>query len=160
MRNTQTPSYRHIQKQVDILVAKNGSEKAFHILETATRTQPIPIGNKDPVIVKYIINTTVQEFGLIAKRLTTDNTNIYRQARECCYYLIAKHTSYSYRSIAQRFNCISHGTVQYGIKRAHNIFRIPKIDTSLSTKYLNIHNAVLKFIKESSSWMKWRNPTK
>lgn len=140
-------TYKDLQALIDKIIAKHGTEDAYHLIDSAVKTELAPYG-RDMAMAHYIINICIEDFGTTHKHVF-HNTATDKRARWSAFYFIKKHTRLTYKDIAWRFELTNIGPVQYGETKIIELLSQPKIDKVHHECHVSAAGKIERFIKKT-----------
>lgn len=138
--STQITAFQRIQKGIDNLISKHGTESAADIIESITFQAP----NHKILLKELILKEVIVLFKINYKLLCVSNTKEYKEARKCCFYLLNKHCKMSQAQIKNEFPKFpkTTGSINGCIIRMREIIEFPKANQSLYDKYSLIEKKI------------------
>ena len=136
-----------IQKGVDLLISKNGSEYTAELIEAIAIQTNSNNHNYFNAIADLIILNVVKTFNINYKLLSSGASENYKDARKCCFYLLNKHCKMSEVKIKKFIPNYTKttGAINASIKNMKSIMELPRINKELEKKCIQIENKILEF---------------
>lgn len=142
----QSINYLDLQKKIDELVSKHGTETAYFIIDSSLKQENIPYG-KDTSLAHFIINAVCDEFGITQLQMFSKATSDLRP-KWSAYHLILKHTDLKYKDIAWRFDFKNISPIQYGCNQVKELLSMPQIDKQHHEYHMEAEKKIVTFMQK------------
>lgn len=148
---TEITAFTRIQKGVDKLISKHGTESAADLIEAITLEKNHQSYIHSVSLRELIIKEVVTAFKINHKLLPTGLSSHYKEARKCCFYLLNKHCKMSQVNIKKQFPKFpkTTGSINGCIIKMREVVDFPKINKPLFEKYTTIEQKIIKFKTEN-----------
>lgn len=144
---TEITAFKRIEKGVDNLISKYGSESAADIIEAIALEKNHLLHTQNINLQKLIEKKVIETFSINTKLLCTSNAPTYKNARKCCFYLLNIHCKMSPGAIKTKFKGYTRSRVRIHaiIAEMQQVIDMPQIDKELHQKFQKIDQHVIKF---------------
>lgn len=145
-------AFTRIQKGLDNLIAKHGTESTADLIESLSLEKNTAIHTYNVNLQKLIVKEVVETFGINHKLLATANAPKYKEARQCCFFMLNTHCKMSSGAIKKQFPKYlkTRENISAQIKIMSEIIQLPKINKPLHEKCITIETKIIKFKTQST----------
>jgi len=140
-------AFTRIQKGLDTLISIHGTESTADLIESLSLEKKSESHTFNINLQKLIEKKVVEIFCINHKLLSTSSNETYKQARQCCFYLLHTHCKMSSGAIKKTFPKYlkTRNNINAQIKIMSEIIALPKINKNLHEKCIKIENHIIKF---------------
>jgi chromosomal replication initiation ATPase DnaA len=140
-------AFTRLQKGVDTLISIHGTETTADLIESLSLEKNISSYTANINLQKLIVKTVVETFRINKNLLSTAPDPKYKQARQCCFYLLHCHCNMSGADIKKVFPKYlkTRNNINSQIKSMKEIIDLPRINKTLHDKWEISEKQITKF---------------
>ena len=139
-----------IQKGIDVLIAKRGSESTANLIESLSLVPTSKVYVYNVNLQQIILKSVIDTFKVSHKNLFLSVSENYKDARKCLFYLLKQHCGITPGAIKKAFPKYTKTRANIGaqIENMQQIIDLPKANNELHVKYMLINRTINQLKKE------------